>query len=168
MGSRYSREDFQNSKFYQLPKELFYGNKNMSNNERVLYSILKDRFELSIKNGWLDAENNNYFYFQQDSLTEECRMSLRTVQRALQGLIDMQLIESVRQGQNQKNRLYLLKIETQELEKVTQNKDLEEEEKEPENPVNKRTCQNDTSGHAKMTHQDTLNWRTIYTDGICN
>lgn len=82
MGNRYSREDFQNSKFYQLPKELFCGNyRSVSNNERVLYSILKDRFELSIKDEWLDADNNIYFYFQQDSLTEECCMSLRTVQR---------------------------------------------------------------------------------------
>ena len=56
------------------------------------------------------------------------------MQRALQGLIDTQLIESVRQGQIQPNRLYLLKPELN-IE-VSENK-----EKDPENPVNKRTRQ---------------------------
>lgn len=110
MGERYSTSDFLSSKYYQLSKELFQGKyKKLSNNERVLYSILKDRFDLSVKNGWVDQENNIFFIFQQESLIEECCMSLRTVQRALQGLINTQLIESVRQGQNQPNRLYLLK-----------------------------------------------------------
>lgn len=144
MERRYSRADFYNGRFYQLGKELFKGlYKDMSNNERVIYAVLKDRFELSITNGWVDENNDIYFYFDQNQLAEECCISLKTVQRGMKVLTEHALIESVRQGVNLPNRLYLLKPELPEYEKGK-----------AANPDKKRTGQNDLSGCDKLTYPD--------------
>lgn len=146
-----------------MVKELFKGKyKVLSNNDRVVYSVLRERFELSIKNGWVDAEDNIFFYFEQSSLAEECCISLKTVQRSMQLLIEIGLVESVRQGNNKPNRLYLLKPEYTK-EKAEERTDTEMPEKayktgvsadESKSPV--RTGQNDASrgGQVKMTRPD--------------
>ncbi len=180
MGQRYSKSDYLNGKFYQLSKELFKGKyKSLTNNERVLYSVLKDRFELSIKNEWVDSDNNIYFIFEQVQLSEECCMSLKTVQRAMQNLVKYQLIDSVRQGQNMANRLYLLKPD-QEEDKVTNDHNEESKAKEKTKsfekakdkvdekiaikPDYKRTSQNDLSEQVKKSLPDKSKSPTIYTN----
>lgn len=172
MGQRFSKSDYLNGKFYQLSKELFKGKyKGLSNNERVLYSILKDRFELSIKNEWVDQDNNIYFIFEQVQLSEECCMSLKTVQRAMQTLMEFDLIDSVRQGQNLPNKLYLLKPEQEE---VLENSFFQETTVEEANEnsdsnnckelLEKGTSQNDLSGQVKKSLPDKSKSPTIYTN----
>lgn len=112
---RYTKNDFGNSRFFMLYKELFKGKYlKLNNNDRVIYSVLLDRFELSIQNGWVDEEGCIYFYFTQKTLSESCAVSERTVRNSIEQLKDAELIESVRQGMNLPNRLYLLKPEYQE------------------------------------------------------
>lgn len=112
---RYTKNDFGNSRFFMLYKELFKGKYlKLNNNDRVIYSVLLDRFELSIQNGWVDEEGSIYFYFTQKTLSESCAVSERTVRNSIEQLKDAGLIESVRQGMNLPNRLYLLKPEYQE------------------------------------------------------
>lgn len=177
MGQRYSKSDYLNGKFYQLLKELFKGKyKSLTNNERVLYSVLKDRFELSIKNEWVDSDNNIYFIFEQVQLSEECCMSLKTVQRAMQNLVKYQLIDSVRQGQNMANRLYLLKPDSEEDKVTNEASNANEKSKKPEkvrdnvdekkatNPDYKRTSQNDLSEQVKKSLPDKSKSPTIYTN----
>ena len=43
----------------------------MSAESKLLYAILKDRFELSVKNNWIDADGNIYFIFTVEEL-ERC------------------------------------------------------------------------------------------------
>lgn len=151
MGRRFSKEDFYNERFYQLSKELFKGKyRKMSNNDRVIYSVLKDRFELSIVNEWVDENNDIYFYFDQNQLAEECCISLKTVQRCMKVLSENALIDTVRQGINLPNRLYLLKPEMQ--------------EKESANTDRKRIGQNDLSGSVKTSYPDESKSPTIYTE----
>ena len=80
--------------------------------------LLKDRNELSIKNGWIDKEGYIYFYFKQEELAEMLRVSPPTLRKAFNELKDAELIHVVRQGMNLPNNLYLLQpendVETQE------------------------------------------------------
>ena len=62
MAERYKLGDIDNERFYQVPKSLFINPKykSMSNTSKIMYAILKDRMELSRKNGWHD-ENDDIF-----------------------------------------------------------------------------------------------------------
>ena len=110
-------------KFYQMP-QIFYNKESkyfklMKNGiARELYMLLKDRNELSIKNGWIDKDGYIYFYFKQEELAEMLRVSPPTLRKAFNELKDAELIHVVRQGMNLPNILYLLQpendVETQE------------------------------------------------------
>ena len=110
-------------KFYHMP-QIFYNKESkyfklMKNGiARELYMLLKDRNELSIKNGWIDKEGYIYFYFKQEELAEMLRVSPPTLRKAFNELKDAELIHVVRQGMNLPNILYLLQpendVETQE------------------------------------------------------
>ena len=52
--------------YLQLPKELLFDEKyqNLSISAITLYSILRDRHSLSLKNNWKDENGNTYIIFQ--------------------------------------------------------------------------------------------------------
>ena len=110
----YTKEDY--LKFYQMP-QIFYNNKSkyfelMKNGTaRELYMLLKDRNELSVKNGWIDEEGYIYFYFKQEELAEMLRVSLPTLRKAFNELKNADLIHVVRQGMSMPNIIYLLQPE---------------------------------------------------------
>lgn len=56
--------------FYQLPKVLFESDKyrEMSNDAKVAYAMLKDRCEYSLQNDWVDQDGNIYFIFTTEEL----------------------------------------------------------------------------------------------------
>lgn len=175
MKRRYSKNDYKSGKFYQLGKELFNETyKDISNNDRVVYAVLRDRFELSINNGWVDDEDHIYFYFEQEKLAEECRISLKTVQRSIRKLFQMGLIDFVRPGQNQPNRLYLLMTEEEPLKEEESkiilfrqvNLTCQEDEKTPENQDNISMTQIDLCGQVKLTSVDKSNCPTNETKYI--
>ena len=51
--------------FFRIPKLLFTDStfSKLSSDAKVLYGILLDRMNLSMKNGWLDEENKVYIIF---------------------------------------------------------------------------------------------------------
>ena len=97
--------------------QIFYNNESkyfelMKNGTaRELYMLLKDRNDLSIKNGWVDEEGYIYFYFKQEELAEKLRVSLPTLRKAFKELKNADLIHVVRQGMNMPNIIYLLQPE---------------------------------------------------------
>jgi len=59
---RYTRQNIITNAFYQLPKFLFDAEfHKLSNDARVLYALLRNRHEISIKNGWYDEKPANKF-----------------------------------------------------------------------------------------------------------
>lgn len=65
-----SASEFETLRFYQLPKFLFedeYFSK-MPTDAKVMYALLKDRFELSRLNNWVDSENNIYLLYTNKQL----------------------------------------------------------------------------------------------------
>lgn len=112
--TRYTINDVQKSRFYQMPKFLFEGElRNLSNDARVLYSLLKDRHELSISNGWVDSNGHIYFVYTRDDMQDMLGVSKPTVIKAVNDLKKYNLIEEDRLGQGRPNHIYLLSISTE-------------------------------------------------------
>lgn len=108
-------EDALGQEFYQLPKDLIKNNyyKDMSANSKIAYAILKDRHSVSLKNKWFDDLGRVYFLFSDKELAEVLDTSIRTASRYKNELHSYGLIHMERQGLNKRNRIYILKVESE-------------------------------------------------------
>ena len=61
----YKSKEIYREKYYQMPKVFFTneGYKSLSNDAKIAYMLLKDRFDNSVKNNWVDSEDNVYFIY---------------------------------------------------------------------------------------------------------
>jgi DNA replication protein DnaD len=118
MSKFYSLEDVRGDEFYQLPKDLVKNNKykTLSANAKIAYAILKDRHQVSLKNHWVD-EVGVYFLLSDGELAEILDTSIRSASRYKNDLQSFGLIHMERQGLNKRNKIYLLKPDTDILEK---------------------------------------------------
>lgn len=107
--SRYTVNDIKNNLFYQMPKFLFEGElkKGLSNDAKVLYSLLRDRHELSLQNNWVNENNEVYLIYTRKNMEDMLGLSDKTVKRAIDKLKEYGLIEEERLGLNKPNRIYL-------------------------------------------------------------
>ena len=80
----------------------------MSNDAKVLYMILKDRFKLSSKNHWIDKEGRVYLICRRESMCELLHKSKNTVTTIVNELIKYNLIEEKHIGFSKPNYIYLL------------------------------------------------------------
>ena len=106
-----TRQSIITNTFFQMPRFLtageFAGNK-MSNNARVLYTLLIDRHRLSVKNNWVDENGDVYVYFRREEMETQLGVSERTVTKIVQELKDFSLVEETKQGLNKPNKIYVL------------------------------------------------------------
>lgn len=96
--------------FFKFPKPFIYDEKYkvLSNNAKMLYMLLFDRLELSLKNGWHDKEGNVFQYYTNDQLMIDLNCnSNKTIIKIKKELKDAGLMTEVRQGMNLPNRIYL-------------------------------------------------------------
>lgn len=104
-------EEYQH-KFFQLPQVFFVSEKykDMSNNAKVAWAILRDRSSLSRKNKWFDSDTGRiYFIFKNDELMKMLNInSEATLVKVKKELVSAGLIEQHRQGFNRPNKMYLL------------------------------------------------------------
>jgi len=108
---RYTVNDVFNNRFYQMPKFLFEGEfKALSNNARVLYTLLRDRHDLSLQNHWVNEKNEVYLIFTRKNMEEMLGLSDKTVKKAVDELKDFGLIEEEHMGLNKPNRIYLTSV----------------------------------------------------------
>ena len=108
---KYNLSQVKTERFYQLPKYLFEDAyfKKMSAEAKIMYALLKDRFELSIQNEWVDKNNNIYFIFSNKHLCEYLGYAEQKIIKLKKELISFNLLIQERVGLNKPNRLYLLK-----------------------------------------------------------
>ncbi|MBW8036776.1 hypothetical protein E0700_00040 [Lactobacillus helveticus] len=100
-----------------LPQWLFTNEKykDLSNNARIAYALLKDRNRYSIKNHWFDADGNIYFIFTNKTLADMLNVTERTITSVKKELVTHRLLYIKKMGfdnkikQNLPSRLYLLK-----------------------------------------------------------
>ena len=96
--------------FFKFPKPFIYDEKykTLSNNAKMLYMLLFDRLELSLKNGWHDKEGNVFQYYTNEQLMIDLNCnSNNTIIKIKKELKDAGLMTEVRQGMNLPNCIYL-------------------------------------------------------------
>ncbi|MFW3592333.1 replication initiator protein A [Staphylococcus caprae] len=108
---KYNLSQVKTERFYQLPKYLFEDEyfKKMSAEAKIMYALLKDRFELSIQNEWVDKNSNIYFIFSNKHLCEYLGYAEQKIIKLKKELVNFNLLTQERVGLNKPNRLYLLK-----------------------------------------------------------
>ncbi|EUI22876.1 hypothetical protein Q114_02863, partial [Staphylococcus aureus M1440] len=104
-------EENYKERFYQLPK-VFFTNpnyKDLSNDAKIAYAILRDRLQLSIKNNWIDTDGNIYFIYTVADLEVILNCGNKKITKIKKELENVDLLIQKRQGLNKPNLLYLLK-----------------------------------------------------------
>ena len=98
-------------RFYQIPKVFFTSEnyKNLTNDMKIAYAILRDRLNLSIKNNWIDTEGNIYFIYTVADLEVILNCGNKKITKIKKELENVDLLIQKRQGLNKPNLLYLLK-----------------------------------------------------------
>lgn len=100
--------------FYQQPKQIYKGKYvRLNNNDRAIYTMIYNRFLLSMKNHFVDGDGFVFIYYVEMDLAKECGIDVKTVRKCMKRLKDVHLIEVVQQGCNKPNRIYVLKPEYQ-------------------------------------------------------
>lgn len=110
--SRYTTTDIARGRFYQMPKFLFDGElkKGLSNDAKVLYSLLKDRHELSLQNNWVNENNEVYLIYTRENMADMLGCSQPTLRKSIKQLLATGLMEEERMGLNRANRIYLTAV----------------------------------------------------------
>ncbi|MBA7572863.1 hypothetical protein ES708_14650 [subsurface metagenome] len=109
----YTEKEEVTLRFYQVPKALFKNPKynGLSLGSKLMYSILRDRLDLSIKNNWKDEKSYIYLIFSLKELMWLLTIDEKTVIKYKKELVRHALIVDKRIGQGNPNRIYVLKPE---------------------------------------------------------
>jgi len=104
--------------FYRIPKLLFtdFRFQSLSTDAKLLYGMLIDRMELSLKNGWIDEQGRIYLYFTIGEIQERFHCAGGKAVRLLAELDSAKgigLIENVRQGMGKPNIIYVKNFATE-------------------------------------------------------
>ncbi len=92
--------------------------KKMKPESKLTYSLLRNRFNLSISNEWIDSKGDVYLYYPNEKLAEDLNVGKDKVIRIKKELHEFGLLEEERQGFNNPNRIYVGNLEVR---KVTEN-----------------------------------------------
>ena len=115
----YTEKEEVTLRFYQTPKALFKNPKykGLSLGPKLMYSILRDRLDMSIKNNWKDEKGYIYLIFSVEELMNLLEMSNKIIIKYKKRLAEYGLIFEKRLGQGKANRIYILKPELPEFQK---------------------------------------------------
>lgn len=104
--------DIDNERYYQVPVAFFTNPyyRELSNDSKMAYAILKNRLTLSIKNNWLDNDGVVYIFYTQDKLSEIMNISKRTITNVINQLKEHNLIDVVQQGRGLPAKIYVKKL----------------------------------------------------------
>ena len=128
--------------FYRVPKILFTEKifDQLSTDAKLLYGLLLDRMQLSLKSGWVDADGRVFIYYTVESIMAALTCGNKKAGLLLAELDDKRgigLITRVRQGLGKPDRIYVHKCVFPEMSKR-----------------HVQTCQNDMSGDVIPALQD--------------
>ena len=102
--------------YYQFPKWLIEDPEfsQLSNDAKVLYTFLKDRFRLSAKNRWIDKQGRVFVICKRETMEATLHKSKNTITKIVGELTKKNLIEDVQNGKTRPNFIYLLMPEFKE------------------------------------------------------
>ena len=115
----YTEKEEVTLRFYQTPKALFNNPsyKNLSLGAKLMYSILRDRLDISVKNDWKDEHGYIYLTFTVDEMAKLLEITRKTAIKHKKELNKYGLIVDKRLGQGNPNRIYVLKPEIDNFQK---------------------------------------------------
>ena len=95
--------------FIRIPKSMIVDPMfaDLSVNAKLLYGVLLDRMNLSMKNKWFDSENRVYIIYQISEIMEDFNFSKKTAVRYLNEIEDFGLVEKKRRGLGLPSLLYV-------------------------------------------------------------
>lgn len=95
--------------FIRIPKAMIVDPMfaDLSVNAKLLYGVLLDRMNLSMKNRWFDSENRVYIIYQIAEIMEDFNLSKKTAVRYLNELENFGLVEKKRRGLGLPSLLYV-------------------------------------------------------------
>lgn len=98
--------------FYRIPRLLIKDKrfKGLSSDAKLLYGLMLDRISLSMKNGWLDAENRVYIHYTIENIMEDLDCAKATAVKIMAELDSKKgigLIEKKRQGLGRPDIIYV-------------------------------------------------------------
>ena len=106
--------------FYRIPKLLFTNEhfKKISIEAKLLYSMMLNRMELSIKNNWLDKDGNVFIYYTLEEAMENLGYAHTKIIRIMNELDHKKgvgLIVRKKQGQGKPTKIYVKKFVVSEV-----------------------------------------------------
>ena len=148
----YYGKEAESFSFFRIPKLLFTDHifTKLSSDAKVLYGILLDRMNLSMKNNWIDEENKVYIIFTIEEIAEIMCCATQKATKILQELDDKKgigLVEKKRLGLGKPNILYVKNFIIQEEEEITNQELWKSQFKNDENH---------NSGNVNFTKQELL------------
>ncbi|WP_409969904.1 replication initiator protein A [Bengtsoniella intestinalis] len=104
-----TQSDVQNSYYMQLPIWLFSDPRyaEMSTDAKLCYTFLRNRFQLSRKNKWVNKAGEIFVIFPRKALAQELRICEQRVSAAFKKLVEMELIWEKRNGRGMANHIFL-------------------------------------------------------------
>ena len=112
---KYKKEDFNTLTYFAMPYALFDNPvyTDLPNDAKLLYGLMMDRINLSIKNQgeWSDENGEVYCYFTVEAAMKFLGKSKRHIINLKKELHKFGLLLEVRQGLTKPNRVYPLKID---------------------------------------------------------
>ena len=95
--------------FYRIPRPLFFHPEllTLSNDAKLLYSLLLDRLSLSVKNEWFDLTGQIYVYFTINEVQSSLNCSRPKAVSLLSELERSEMIKRKTHGQGKPDRIYV-------------------------------------------------------------
>ena len=155
--------------FYRVPKILFTAEAfdHLSTDAKLLYGILLDRMQLSVKNHWIDEDGKVFIYYPRQNIMDALTCGNKKAGQLLAELDERNgigLITRIHQGLGKPDKIYVHKCIVPDL-KVRENPGPDEgsdpdtfrgvETTRPEVlKEHVQRCRNDTSGGVERTRQE--------------
>ena len=108
----YRIEDVENLRYYQMPKLFFEDDKfkDLSDAAIILYSLLRDRTDLSKKNNWIDEHGRVYIVYTIAEIMADTRWGNKKAGKTLSELQEFGLIQKYRKTMNSAYRIYVMNL----------------------------------------------------------
>ena len=115
--------------FYRIPKLLIKDKRfsGISSDAKMLYGLMLDRMQLSVKNGWIDEVNRVYIIYTVEQIMEDlccCKEKAIKILSELNGQKGIGLIEKIRRGLGKPDIIYVKNFVIQDDEMDENDSDL--------------------------------------------
>lgn len=100
--------EVEKAQYIQLPKFIFSSAyKDVSSDAKILYTLLRNRWSLSLENEWYDEDGSIYVFFSREEMQFFLNKKERATRKVIEELKNTGLITEVRWGFNRPNKIYI-------------------------------------------------------------